>query len=177
MKVRQILSVVMILATMLTMAGCSDGTVAGPVSGDGDIAPDFTLQNLDGQTVSLGDFRGKPVLLNLWATWCGPCRGEMPFIQEVFEDTEWTERGLVILAVNLGESTAAVQEFMDKNGLSFTVLLDTKNEVGTQYNARYIPTTYLIDKDGIIRNIKVGAFARKSDIDRLIMDILANGES
>jgi peroxiredoxin len=170
------ITMVLILAAVTVAAGCSGGATTGQVPVEGGTAPDFTLKSLDGQKVSLRDFRGKSVLLNLWATWCGPCRGEMPFLQEVSEDPEWAKRGLVVLGVNLGESAAAVQQFMEVNSLSFTVLLDTEKEVGVRYNARYIPTTYFIDKDGIIRNIKIGAFASKSDIDRAVINMLTNSE-
>jgi peroxiredoxin len=175
-KAARNITMVLILAAMTAAAGCSGGTTTGQVPVEGGTAPDFTLKNLDGQKVSLRDFRGKSVLLNLWATWCGPCRSEMPFLQEVSEDPEWAKRGLTVLAVNLGESAAAVRQFMDENSLSFTVLLDTENEVGARYSARYIPTTYFIDKDGIIRNINVGAFPSKSDIDRAIINMLTNSE-
>ena len=85
----------------------------------GNRAPGFQLNNLDGQSVSLSDFRGSPVLLNFWATWCGPCRFEMPFIQEIFEDKVWTDKGLKILAVDIGESPSDVKEFLNSNGFSF----------------------------------------------------------
>ena len=80
----------------------------------------------------------------------------------------------MVLAVNLGESADVVRGFMDGNGLFFTVLLDSTKEVGMQYNTRYIPTTYFIDKNGIIQNVKVGAFARKYDIDQYINSLVAN---
>jgi peroxiredoxin len=175
LRVKITLSMLIMLAAVLTMAGCSGGSGTGQVLVKGGMAPDFTLRSLDGKTVSLADFRGRPVLLNFWATWCGPCRQEIPFLQEVSEDPEWKDRGLMVLAVNLGESAIAVQSFVNDNGLTFTVLLDNGNEVGAQYNARYIPTTYFIDKDGIIRNIKVGAFAAKSDIDQSIINMLTGG--
>jgi peroxiredoxin len=176
MRVTKIITAIAILAAVLTLVGCSGGTTTEQVPEQGGTAPDFTLKSLDGQTVSLRDFRGKTVLLNLWATWCGPCLSEMPFLQEVSEDPDWAERGLKVLAVNLGESSAAVRQFMDENRLSFRVLLDTENEVGVRYNARYIPTTFFIDKNGIIRDIKIGAFAGKPDIDRYIINMLTNGE-
>jgi len=128
----------------------------------GKLAPDFELQSLDGKTVSLSDFRGKAVLLNFWATWCGPCRAEMPFLQQVHE--EWADKGLVILAVNIGEGQSEVEEFMEEFGLSFLALLDTDREVALQYNVRAIPTTYFIDKEGVIQELKVGTFSSKAEI-------------
>ena len=98
---------------------------AGPQIGK--LAPDFQLPDLDGQSVSLSDLRGKPVLLNFWATWCGPCRNEMPYIQAVYD--EWSVRGLVVLAVDIDESPSQVQEFMESNRLSFPVLLDADGMV------------------------------------------------
>jgi len=138
----------------------------------GKLAPDFKLQSLDGQTVSLGDFRGKPVLLNFWASWCGPCRFEMPFIQEIYEDKEWSEKGLVILTIDIGENPSVVKEFVENFGLSFTVLLDTNQDVALEYNIRAIPTTFFIDKDGIIQDIKVGAFSSKTEIEKRLVKII-----
>jgi len=129
----------------------------------GKLAPDFQLPGLDGQMVSLGDFRGKAVLLNFWATWCGPCRAEMPFLQQVHE--ERSGEGVVILAVNIGESQSEVEEFMKNFGLSFLMLLDADEEVARQYNIRAIPTTFFIDKDGVIQDLKIGSFASQSEIE------------
>ena len=131
----------------------------------GNLAPDFQLADMDGQSVSLSDFRGKTILLNFWASWCGPCRAEMPFIQEVFEDKRWSDNGLVILAINLGEDPATVKRFMQNNEISFPVLLDIKQNVALEYNIRNIPASFFIDKDGIIRDKVVGAFPSKAEIE------------
>ncbi len=151
-----------------TLAGCSSGqaTAQGPKEGYqvGDLAPGFGLQNLAGQMVALPDFRGKPVLRNFWATWCPPCREEMPLLQEVFQDKALADKGLVVLTVDLGESPATVEAFMKSNGYSFPVLLDTQQIVANTYNVRGIPTTFFIDKDGIIREVRIGAFANKTQV-------------
>ncbi|MDO8491296.1 MAG: redoxin domain-containing protein, partial [Dehalococcoidia bacterium] len=90
----------------------------------GSLAPDFTVKMLTGETLRLSDLRGKPVFLNFWASWCPPCRAEMPILQQVFEDKALSDRGLVLLGIDLGEDPATVDSFMKSNGLSFTVLLD-----------------------------------------------------
>jgi thiol-disulfide isomerase/thioredoxin len=109
---------------------------------------DFELADLKGETVSLSSFHGKVVFLNFWATWCGPCRSEMPSMEKLHQ--AFSEDGLEIVAVNLMEGEKAVQRFMDDNKLTFTVLLDSNGRVGSMYGARAIPTTYIIDRDGYI---------------------------
>jgi len=168
---------VIILASAITLilvlAGCSTDSEPSQGPQVGNQATDFQLLSLDGQEVSLSQFLGKPVLINFWASWCGPCRDEMPFLQEVFEDKEWAEQGLVLLAINVGESQAKVEEFMDSYGLSFTVLLDPDLDIARMYRARSIPMTFFIDRNGIIKDVKFGSFANKEEIDwRLINTIL-----
>jgi len=177
---------VLMLTTGLLIPGCSSpskpGDSAGPeplneesptapVEGTqaGNLAPDFQLQNLDGQTVSLGSLRGKPVLINFWKTTCPSCVSEMPYIQEIYE--EWTDKGLVVLAINIGESSSKVEEFMQGYNLSFTVLLDTKQDVDQKYNLRYIPATFFIDKDGIIQDKVIGPFQNKTQIENRLSKI------
>ena len=158
---RIILAVILalVLAWGLVTAGCSSPAPAPEI---GKLAPDFELSNLDGQVVSLSDFRGKPIFLNFWATWCGPCRFEMPFIQKMYE--ELSSEGLVILAVNLQENPARVKKFVENLGFTFPVLLATNSEVPLAYNIRAIPATFFVDKNGIIQDIKMGAFANEVEI-------------
>ena len=148
-----------VLVSGLVMTGCS-GQAQGPEIGK--LAPDFELSSLDGQVVSLSDFLGKPVFLNFWATWCGPCRFEMPFIQKMYEGL--SGEGLVVLAVNVQENPTAVREFVESFGLTFPVLLATNSEVPLAYNIRGIPATFFIDENGIIQDIKIGAFASEVEI-------------
>ncbi len=170
-RVIKVVVALFLLMVVLAAAGCSGGSDGGQAPALGRAAPDFQLQNLDGQAISLGELRGRPVIINFWATWCGPCRYEMTFLQEVSEGELWRGQGLVILAVNLGEPASVAREFMEDNGLSFTVLLDSQGEVGMLYNTQYIPMTYFVDKDGIIRNIKRGAFRDSSEIDRFLTKV------
>jgi len=165
-----------LLALGLLFAGCSN--VSKPALGNnqtegtqiGNTAPDFQLQSLTGQTFSLENLRGKPVLINFWATWCPPCRGEMPYIQEIYE--EWSGNGLVVMAINIGESSSTAEGFMQSNGLSFTVLLDTRQNVAEMYNISGIPTTLFIDKDGIIQDKVIGAFPNKTQIENRLSKIM-----
>jgi len=167
-KVMLVITLVSVLTSGLVMAGCSSSSTQGVEVGD--LAPDFQLQNLDGQTISLGNLRGKPVLINFWATWCGPCRGEMPYIQEIYE--EWTNKGLVVLTINMGESSSKAEEFRQSYNLSFTVLLDAKQDVAQKYNIQYIPTTFFLDKDGIIQDKVIGAFQNKTQIENRLSEIM-----
>jgi peroxiredoxin len=167
-KLTKMAVAVFLLTVVLAVAGCSGDSDGGQGTVPGSPAPDFQLESLDGPAISLSDLRGRPVLLNFWATWCGPCRLEIPFLKEVSRDESWRAQGLVILAVNLGEPAADVREFVEFYGLTFPVLLDSQGQIGMLYNAASIPTTYFVDKDGIIRNIKRGAFTQRSDIDRFL---------
>jgi thiol-disulfide isomerase/thioredoxin len=176
----RITSMVIIIAVLISLfiaGGCSESEVSEGPPAPGRPAPEFLLQDLGGQTVSLDDLKGKPVMINFWATWCGPCRMEMPFIQEVYKDPEWQKTGLVILAVNLMESASAAAEFMKDNGLHFKVLLDAEGKVGKMYNISAIPTTYFIDKNGIIWDVKIGTFRSKAEIEWKLLNLVKEGES
>jgi peroxiredoxin len=109
---------------------------------------DFELQDLTGESRRLSDFRGKVVFLNFWATWCGPCRFEMPSMEKLYQ--RLNTKGLEIVAVNLQEDRKTVQRFVDEYGLSFPVLLDATGRVGATYGARSIPTTYIVDREGFV---------------------------
>ena len=158
-------AVVLILTLVSLMVGCSS-----PAPQVGKPAPDFQLPNLEGQSISLSDFQGKPILLNFWAVSCPPCRFEMPFIQAIFE--EQSDTGLVILAVDIGEAPSTIKGFIESSNFSFPVLLDTNQDVALEYNIRAIPTTFLIDKDGVIQEIKVGAFSNMIEIKKSLRKII-----
>jgi len=115
---------------------------------------DFELQDLSGTTRRLSDFSGKVVFLNFWATWCGPCRFEMPSMEKLYQ--RFKAKGLVVVAVNLQEDRDSVMRFVEKYELSFPVLLDATGRIGATYGARSIPTTYLVDRDGSVLAGTVG---------------------
>jgi len=160
------------IALVLLIAGCSTGTTGSgvAVARTGELAPDFQLKNLDGQNISLSDFRGKPVALNFWATWCGWCRVEMPYLQQVLE--EWSDEGLVLLTIDVGESASKVRQFMQNNNFSLPVLLDTRQVVAQKYNITSYPSTFFINKDGIIQEKKIGAFLDKEQIEHYLNQII-----
>jgi cytochrome c biogenesis protein CcmG, thiol:disulfide interchange protein DsbE len=167
-KIVQLLIALALLGAGLGAAGCGNtgGSDARPVLGRP--APDFTLATTDGRSVSLSSLKGKPVMLNFWATWCGPCRDEIPFLQAIAADAAWTDRGLAMVAVDLQEPADDVRQFMADYGMTYTVLLDTEGEVAGLYNISGIPTTYFIDKDGIIKYVKTGAFTRQQEIELIL---------
>lgn len=121
----------------------------------GELAPDFELTTLDGEIVKLSGYKGKRVMLNFWATWCPPCRAEMPDMQK-FQST----KDVQVLAVNLSETESDpgnAQRFVDELNFTFTVPLDKESAVSNEYNVVAYPTTYMIDSNGRIQFIMMGA--------------------
>ncbi|MCJ7566291.1 MAG: TlpA family protein disulfide reductase [Anaerolineales bacterium] len=155
----------------------ADATTGGliPSPREGFLAPDFTLDSLSGAPISLSDMRGKAVVLNLWASWCPPCRAEMPAIQRVYQENH--ERGLEVLAVNMTaqDNLAAVEKFVQEFNLTFPILLDTSGEVGNTYLMRALPTTFFIDHEGVIQRVIVGGpmseVTLQSTVEQLLEDI------
>jgi peroxiredoxin len=117
-------------------------------------APDFELVNLQGEPITLSELRGGVVLLNFWATWCGPCRVEMPTLQDKYD--ELREAGFMVLGVNFDESHEAVRASREELGLSFPLLLDPGGRVQRLYNIRGYPSTVIVDEQGVIRIIHIG---------------------
>ncbi len=135
---------------------------------------DFELEDMNGKLRKLSSYRGKMVFLNFWATWCGPCRIEMPSMQRVYDELK--DEGFVIVAVDLQENRKVVKKFVDQYKLTFPVLLDKKGKVGAIYGARNIPTTYLIDRDGYIIARQIGAREWDTrEIQSIFREILRNG--
>ena len=120
---------------------------------DPDNAPDFTLTDLEGNSVSLSDYAGTPVLVNFWATWCPPCRAELPLIQD-YQDKYLDE--FVVLAVDGGETAEDVQSFVDAQGYTMKFLLDTDFAVAELFQVRGYPTSLFIDAEGVIQKVHIG---------------------
>jgi peroxiredoxin len=119
-------------------------------------APDFTLKTPAGEEYTLSNLKGNAVLINLWATWCPPCRAEMPAIEKMVQ--EYKDQGLVVLAVNMTyqDDPANVSPFIEEYGLTFPVLLEETGNVGAAYQMRSLPSTYFINRAGIIQEVVIG---------------------
>ena len=116
---------------------------------------DFSLPLLDGTTFTLSQLQGRGVFLNFWATWCPPCRAEMPSMEALYQRLK--DRGLEIIAVNLGESRNTVSNFMTQYNLSFPAALDLRSSTGSLYGVQAVPTTYIIDRRGLVVARLVGS--------------------
>ncbi len=146
---------------ILTVIGKTPG--ARPNGGElipgvdiGSEAPDFSADDVNGQLIRLSEFRGTPVVINFWATWCGPCRVEMPYLQA---RAERYNADLAILAVDIDEPLADVQAFAEEFGLTFEILLDPGGEISALYEIRGYPTTIFVDRAGLIKAIHIGGMS------------------
>ena len=162
--------VLLLAAILLTTAGCLGGSknfatgaaeagLGSSTSGlVGNPAPDFSLKSLDGSSVRLSELRGKPVIVNFWATWCPSCKEEMPVLQAAYE--KYRDQGYEFLGVDLNEDGGTVQDFVQKGGYNWVFLLDTSGEVSTTYRVSGIPTTYFIDREGVIQEMFIGPVSK-----------------
>jgi thiol-disulfide isomerase/thioredoxin len=141
----------------------------------GFVAPDFTLEMLDGSETTLSDLRGQVVLINFWATWCPPCRAEMPAIQEVYE--QYRDQGFIVLAVDIVEDDARVTTFADQLELTFPILMDRDGDVSERYRIRSIPTTFFVDRSGVIQDIVIGGPMSRALIESKVTALLTGDES
>jgi len=148
----------------------------------GALAPDFLLGTLDGGELLLSDFRGRPLVVNFWATWCRPCRKEIPQFVAAYD--RFKDQGLVIIGVNLQESKSIVQSYADDFGMKFPIAIDRNGEVAKRYRLLGLPTTFFIDRQGVVRSVFAGPFLERSrgtnvqgaiaasDLDQRIAEIL-----
>lgn len=146
------------LAWIFASADRAGVSTAGeiPAPREGFLAPDFSLQTLEGETVSLSELRGQAVLVNLWATWCPPCRAEMPAIQKLYD--EYKDQGFMVLAVNMTyqDNPQSVLPFTRENNLTFPILLEETGEMARKYELRSLPSSFFVNRDGIIQEVVIG---------------------
>lgn len=150
---RRLISLFLTVA-IFTMAGCSSDSSDASAS-------DFTLNELNGEQISLNQFSGQPVLINFWALSCPDCIKEMPYIQAAYDN----EHSVAMLTIAIQDSKEDLQAFMFDNGYTFPVLLDSNASVAIEYDVRFTPTTYFINSDGKITDIKLGPFLNQSELE------------
>jgi len=151
------------LLAVLLLALASFGMSGHPRPvGPGTTAPDFRLPDLSGHKVRLEDNRGRPVLIHFWASWCKPCREEMPQIEGVYKDLQDT--GLVVLGINAGDDLGQAQNFANRHGLSFPTLLDRDWITATAYGVTGLPITFFVDRNGVIVDEVMGGTLTRSTL-------------
>ena len=143
----------MLRTTFLLLASCLLMSFA-IAAGSSERAPDFTLQTTSGKTVSLDQLKGDVVMVNFWATWCGPCRQEMPKLDALYK--EYHRLGFDLLGVNVETDPSGVPKFLKETPVSFKILLDRKNDVSKLYKVVAMPSTVLIDRKGNVRYVHHG---------------------
>ncbi len=150
------------------------GTIASPHPGFA--APEFDLETLDGDRVRLSDLRGQVVVVNLWASWCPPCRAEMPALQQLYDAHR--DEGLVVLALNATDqdSSAAARAFVTDHGLTFPVVLDPAGEASRAYGLRAMPSTFVVDRQGVIREVLIGGPVSLATLRSLVSPLLEQAD-
>jgi peroxiredoxin len=143
-----------------------------PAPQKGFLAPDFDLTTRSGEAVKLSGLRGSVVILNVWATWCPPCRAEMPALERLHRD--YKDRGLVVLSVNAinQDTLAALDAFASENALTFPIALDNQGAVQRLYLVRSLPSTFFIGRDGIIREVVIGGPMSEALLRTRVEDLL-----
>ena len=159
---------ILIIGLALMLAGLLIACAEEPEVGleIGKFAPDFTLQTIDGETVTLSDFQGKTVMVNIWLTDCKGCVDEMVHIQAVFD--KWSDKELMILAINTTDSAATVKEFVNSQRFTFPILVDPHGQVSRDYCKFGAPTTFFIDGKGIVKAIQQSAFLSPDEIESIL---------
>lgn len=161
--VAALLLFVAMLVAVFVLQGCASdepdgsstgGAPSGPVR-EGMVAPAFTLTSLDGETVSLSDYAGRPVLVNFWASWCPPCRDEFPALVRAYADHR--EDGLEILGVTYNDQAEQARAFAEESGAEWPILSDPDHEAWDAFSPVGPPTSYFVDADGIVQRVHIGA--------------------
>lgn len=147
-----------VLALLLLSWSCENKSGSPGGNEPGAPAPGFTLDSLsDGRVVSLSDFRGKPVVLNFWATWCGPCRQEMPIFESVWK--EYKDKDVVFLGIDVQDDDDNARGFLERTGITYTNLYDPSGKVSGMYGVAALPATFFIDANGKIKAKNYGSLS------------------
>lgn len=163
---------VVLLLLAVSLAACGGTATSQPQAAGidkGSVAVDFTLQTIDGAEVSPSQYRGSVVLINFWATWCPPCRAEIPDLEEAYQARK--DDGLVVLGVSVEQTHESVVPFVESVGMTYPVLLDELGQVYRTYRAPGLPMSILLDEEGVIRVRHVGQLTR-SQLDKYLAQLL-----
>jgi len=146
---KKLLTAIIPLLLILSVASCETSEDNSTGAQNGDAAKNFTLKSVEGENeISLEDYRGKPVVLNFWASWCGPCKEELPLFESTWQ--EYKDKGVVFLGVDVMDDKGNAAEFIETEGISYTNLHDPSGEVSSKYGVVALPATFFIDKQGNI---------------------------
>lgn len=147
-----------------------------PAPKEGFLAPDFTLHAIDGQVYTLSELRGRPLLINFWATWCPPCQAEMPAMQRVFD--QYQDQGFLILAINATyqDNHTAILDFNREYNLTFPILLDTDGAVSQQYLVHAFPSSFFVDPHGLISDVVIGGPMAEALLETRVSSLLSGGQ-
>lgn len=163
------------ILAMLALSACGSANAASssrPTTAKiGDLAPEISLKSMTGDQIVLSKLEGHPVLVNFWATWCGPCREEFPALVRKYK--QYQDQGLVVIGVNYQDENTdeGVMTFMRNTLVNFPIVRDTGDRVGRMYRINGLPTSYFIDKTGVIRDVVVGGPMTDDFIDKEIAKI------
>lgn len=141
----------LIVALVFTVFAASSLASSGM---EGHQAPDFALKSSTGQNLRLSEFRGDVVMINFWATWCGPCRQEMPLLDELY--TRYERVGFNLLGVNIDDDSSRAMDMIEELGVNFPVLFDARKEVSELYEVEAMPVTVIVDREGTVRHVHHG---------------------
>ena len=142
-----------LICVILAAAGCAAATASDPFA-NGTAAPGFQLESAAGKSVNLSDYRGQVVLLNFWASWCGPCRKEMPILEQLHK--QYKSKGFTMVGVNVEPSSADAVNWLKSTPVSFPILFDTDSSVSKLYRVEGMPNTVIVDRNGKVRYIHRG---------------------
>jgi cytochrome c biogenesis protein CcmG/thiol:disulfide interchange protein DsbE len=172
---------ILILATSAAWIGYTSAVFPTTTNGltpapkEGFLAPDFTLSTPDGQVYSLSELRGRPLLINFWATWCPPCQAEMPAMQRIYK--QYQEQGFLILAINAThqDNQADILDFSREYGLTFPILMDMDGTVSQQYLVHAFPSSYFVDSQGTISEVVIGGPIAEALLETRVETLFSGG--